>query len=150
MRSCGIHLRVILQEMLKISSLDMNLNITNLRLQLHFPGANESQYLTWNIWKPLKIIFKFLCKHWTQETSDASVLWSLSICCWDMNFKIHKNIIAFPIILFLTLRYLRHLKSFLMADKDPLTSVVNTLRLRQDGRRFPDDIFKWIFLNENV
>ena len=27
---------------------------------------------------------------------------------------------------------------------------VNTLRPRQDGRHFPDDIFKWIFLNENV
>ena len=27
---------------------------------------------------------------------------------------------------------------------------VNTLRLRQDGRHFPDDIFKCIFLNENL
>ena len=26
----------------------------------------------------------------------------------------------------------------------------NTLRLRQNGRHFPDDIFKWIFINENV
>ena len=26
----------------------------------------------------------------------------------------------------------------------------NTLRQRQDGRHFPDDIFKCIFLNENV
>ena len=26
----------------------------------------------------------------------------------------------------------------------------NTLRPRQDGRHFPDDTFKWIFLNENV
>ena len=29
-------------------------------------------------------------------------------------------------------------------------AVVNTLRPRQNGRHFPDDIFKWIFLNENV
>ena len=28
--------------------------------------------------------------------------------------------------------------------------LLNTLRPRQDGRRFPDDIFKSIFLNENV
>ena len=28
--------------------------------------------------------------------------------------------------------------------------MVNTLRPRQNGRHFPDDIFKWIFLNENV
>ena len=27
---------------------------------------------------------------------------------------------------------------------------INTLRLRQNGRHFPDNIFKWIFLNENV
>ena len=27
---------------------------------------------------------------------------------------------------------------------------INTLRPRQNGRHFPDDIFKWIFLNENV
>ena len=34
----------------------------------------------------------------------------------------------------------------------PSTPVVlpNTLRLRQNGRHFPDDIFKCIFLNENV
>ena len=31
-----------------------------------------------------------------------------------------------------------------------LTKWVNTLRPRQDGRHFPDDTFKWIFLNENV
>ena len=28
--------------------------------------------------------------------------------------------------------------------------IFNTLRPRQNGRHFPDDIFKWIFLNENV
>ena len=27
---------------------------------------------------------------------------------------------------------------------------LNTLRPRQNGRLFPDDIFKWIFMNENV
>ena len=30
------------------------------------------------------------------------------------------------------------------------TRIINTLRPRQNGRHFPDDIFKWIFLNENV
>ena len=29
-------------------------------------------------------------------------------------------------------------------------SDINTLRPRQNGRHIPDDIFKWIFLNENV
>ena len=27
---------------------------------------------------------------------------------------------------------------------------INTLRPRQDGRHFPDDIFKWNFVNENA
>ena len=31
----------------------------------------------------------------------------------------------------------------------PVEEVVNTLRPRQNGRHFPDDIFKCIFLNEN-
>ena len=29
-------------------------------------------------------------------------------------------------------------------------SDINTLRPRQDGRHFADNIFKYIFLNENV
>ena len=29
-------------------------------------------------------------------------------------------------------------------------SWINTLRPRQNGRHFPDDIFKWIFKNENT
>ena len=36
-----------------------------------------------------------------------------------------------------------------MSIKD-LLSVINTLRSRQNGRYFPDDIFKFIFMNENV
>ena len=33
----------------------------------------------------------------------------------------------------------------------PMTEgAINTLRPRQDGRHFPDDILKWIFLNENL
>ena len=33
---------------------------------------------------------------------------------------------------------------------DGQVSRLSTLRLRQNGHHFPDDIFKWIFLNENV
>ena len=32
----------------------------------------------------------------------------------------------------------------------PSIDYFNTLRPRQNGRHFPDDIFQWIFLNENV
>ena len=31
-----------------------------------------------------------------------------------------------------------------------LITLINRLRPRQNGHHFPDDIFKWIFLNENV
>ena len=34
--------------------------------------------------------------------------------------------------------------------RQPLLIAGNTLRARQNGRRFPDDIFKNILLNENV
>ena len=34
--------------------------------------------------------------------------------------------------------------------EQPNTSCLNTLRQRQNGRHFPDDIFRCIFLNENV
>ena len=38
---CGIHLRVILHEILKISIIDKSLKINILRLQVHLPGADE-------------------------------------------------------------------------------------------------------------
>ena len=51
-RSYGIHLMVISQEMLKISILDISLKIIDLRLQTHFQGANELMNA---------IFFCFLC-----------------------------------------------------------------------------------------
>ena len=53
----------------------------------------------------------------------------------------------------------RHLQRQWIDCTDKATAVIakltpmmtlNTLRLRQDGRHFPDDILKCIFLNENV
>ena len=41
-------------------------------------------------------------------------------------------------------------KHALMRFWTDCTYIVNTLRPRQNGCHFPDDIFKWIFLNENV
>ena len=40
--------------------------------------------------------------------------------------------------------------SFLFCVMICAKEAVNTLRLKQNGRHFPDDIFKCIFLNENV
>ena len=42
--SCGIQWRAILQEMLKISILDMCLKITNFILYLHLPEASELKF----------------------------------------------------------------------------------------------------------
>ena len=41
MEFCGIHLKVISEETLNISILDMSLQITNLWLQLQLPEDNE-------------------------------------------------------------------------------------------------------------
>ena len=38
----------------------------------------------------------------------------------------------------------------LLNDRCLCETTINTLSPRQNGRHFPDDIFKWIFLNENV
>ena len=45
-RSCGICLLLILQEMLKISIPGMSLKLTNSRLQSHLPGANKLTHLS--------------------------------------------------------------------------------------------------------
>ena len=39
---------------------------------------------------------------------------------------------------------------FLCFLKTILYEMVNTLRPRHNGRHFPDNIFKWIFLNRNL
>ena len=37
-----------------------------------------------------------------------------------------------------------------LLDPINVSIIINTSRPRQNGRQCPDDIFKWIFLNENV
>ena len=41
-------------------------------------------------------------------------------------------------------------RSIYKDDPHPTMFTLNTLRPRQNGRHFADDIFKCIFLNENV
>ena len=57
-RSCGIHLRTTLQQMLMMSILSMCLKITNLRVQLHLPGTNELRCEICGVWNFLHGIFK--------------------------------------------------------------------------------------------
>ena len=81
---------------------------------------------------------------------------STLIWCWT-HFKKHKNIFAFFFFHFWTPIGHIFIASFLiyflikkMVGTGQQMAGVNTLRPRQNGRHFPDDIFKWIFFNENV
>ena len=47
MRFGDFHLRAISGEMIKIYILQMSLKMTNLNLELHLPGANESMLAWW-------------------------------------------------------------------------------------------------------
>ena len=44
----------------------------------------------------------------------------------------------------------RHIERDGALNQQRLDCLLNTLRTTQNGRHFPDDIFKYIFLNENV
>ena len=46
--------------------------------------------------------------------------------------------------------YTLHVHKMMQSMTSASSLRLNTLRPRQNGRNFPDDIFKWIFLNENV
>ena len=61
-RYCGIHLRTVSQEMLKMSMLDMSLKMPILRLQLHHPVANM-----------------LICSWWELGITDALLF--ICICC---------------------------------------------------------------------
>ena len=85
MKSCGIHLRTISQEMFKISILDMSVKLDNLRLQLHLPRANvliTSQCVTHLDITPHHDHCTFLlcCYKFWQHSID---LWmrECTICC---------------------------------------------------------------------
>ena len=43
-----------------------------------------------------------------------------------------------------------HYRVWCWGQLDPLSTPLNTLRPRQNGRHFPDDTFERIFLNDNV
>ena len=75
------------------------------------------------------VILEFICLYAHPSTSYLKVMVSIwQLCCLDQTrMKLRKHITE-------------------ICSRRPL----NTLRPRQNGRHFPGDIFKWIFLNENV
>ena len=59
------------------------------------------------------------------------------------------EVVCFKWIAFYCVQTLKHyIRRWTLFPGVSLT--FNTLRPRQNGRHFPDDILKWIFLNENV
>ena len=64
-KSCSIRLRAILQQMLKMSILNMNLKITDFRLQPHIPDVNElisSSYHKFHFAKDYSLMIQTWCK----------------------------------------------------------------------------------------
>ena len=71
--------------------------------------------------------------------------WSLKL---EAFIIIHSSFVRFAMSLMYYVRtYLRERRH---RELWVTTYTVNTLRPRQNGRHVPDDIFKWIFLNENA
>ena len=87
--------------------------------------------LNWNLLPPSKQIHLALCtstrRYWTQNICQPIARRPFSIALSSTNGWI--------------------LNDQIMAWR---RTAINTLRPRQDGRRFPDDTFERIFLNENV
>ena len=106
-----------------------------------------------------------VCSHMPRTSAHLPYQWGVK-CCGACSFEADaENWIVAP---FLVERILLPLRLYSMTvhvwihlicveDNFPLTSTLwmsectfNTLRPRQNGRHFTDDIYKCIFLNENV
>ena len=74
-----------------------------------------------------------------------AIIWTNAGILLIKPLKTHFNEILIEIFIFSFKKI--HLKMAAILSR---SQWINTLRPRQNGRHFPDDIFKWIFLNENV
>ena len=82
---------------------------------------------------------------WWQQQHDDVMAWKHDPHYWDFGNNNHdKDFLMSAMAYFLCPR--RWTSNWVARDLSPL----NTLRPRQNGRHFTDDIFKCIFLNENV
>ena len=82
---------------------------------------------------------------------DISTFVKFSWCIWKMNklcsLLLWKRFLYYFVIIFVW--YAAMTSDFKHIELS-LSCVFITLRTRQNGRHFPDDIFKCIFLNENI
>ena len=85
------------------------------------------QDITW-IWSWIVNLITWVGCHWYHKVGCF-----LTVECWCYFFhEISLAILAYVI------------------SGDNILNIINTLRPRQNGRHFPDDTLKCIFLNENV
>ena len=97
---------------------------------------------------------EFLSKHtWASKAGKLDKYATDSPLCW-FKLRIFMEYIfkfQFPMHLQSWWMHLHlHIKTFSTVNYCIHSHLVNTLRLRQNGRHFPDDIFNCIFLNENA
>ena len=94
-------------------------------------------------------------EYWCDWSSDFVEFTSLPVFFYAVVFKLRtNNAIIFYAMLNLVKRnpaispLPTHGKK--CSNHTLLYQLFDTLRLRQNGHYFPDNVFKWIFLNENV
>ena len=124
-----------------------------LGLKLIYVGKRGPRYLSYSscllVWivKFCEVCNFLLCvQWWWLSLLEAKFLYEFFVD--KNNFKGQRwwNVIAHYISMGPTLNI--HLFTFSLSSS-PINFDLNTLRPRQDGRHFPDDIFICIFLNEN-
>ena len=89
-------------------------------------------------------VFHLMGPLWRGSTSDQWIPW------WRGQWRRYLMLSLFIILNNLLNKQLSYMWFGMPWHSCDITIVINTLRQRQNGCNFPDDIFKWIFLNENV
>ena len=96
-------------------------------------------------------IFSFPLYHYSiyKWKSDGSKIFIIDISCLSLNKYFTSKCLTFCVWDMICFARLVEIKAWMNVDI-PNMLAINTLRPRQNGRHFPDDIFKCIFLFENV
>ena len=141
MRFCSIQLRSISQCVPKLLFCTMSLKTILLKTLPHLPGANE-----------LKQCMRLVWPYFSLLTIKANRIYGVDI--WlSFHFPNYMSVWGIPACS-LEVMTLWHSISYQDEARQVYSQCCehrnNTLRPRQNGRHFPDDIFTCIFLNENA
>ena len=113
----------------------------------HFPDIFKCISLNENVWILIKIPLKFVPKGLINNIPAL-----VQIMAWRRpGAKPLSEPILVSLLTHICPTWSQWVKLIsMMSYGVSLGKWVNTLRPRQNGRHFADDIFKWIFLNENA